>query len=82
MWIDPCPSDLFMGRLRTHPRPSDSLFYRMGINRHLIDSLMGRMRLFSYAIVPWQVQHCFLKNFREAQQHILMGLQIATTIFL
>jgi hypothetical protein len=57
MCIDPCPSDLFMGRLHIHPRPNDSFMCRMGINPHLSDSLRGRMRLLSYATVLWQVQH-------------------------
>jgi len=63
MCIDPCPSELFMGRLRIHPRPNYSLICRMGINPHLSDSLMGRMRLFSYAIVLWQVQHIMIFYF-------------------
>jgi hypothetical protein len=39
------------------------------------------MRLLSYAVVAWQVQHLNFFFFWEAQQPILMGLQTANTIF-
>jgi hypothetical protein len=56
MCIDPRPRDLLMGRMRIR----DSLMCRMGITPDLSDSLVGRMCLFSYATVPWQVQHFYL----------------------